>query len=121
MRHEERLQLMWALSFIISGIIFGMAFIYTPYIGALAVAGYIVLYVGLSSAFLMVFRSMTRINDELIRTLESRKAELEEMKESARKKYLTKRIDRDAFERMGQDYEKQLTEVEAKIHGLKRI
>lgn len=121
MKHESKMQLLWALAFIISGVIFGLAFIYTPYIGALVVAGYIVLYIGLSSAFLMVFRSLTRINSEVIRSLEERRAELEEMKESVRKKYFKKKIDQATFEKLEQDYERQLTEVEAKIHQLSRI
>ena len=115
------MQVLWAIAFITSGVIFGLAFIYTPYIGALAVAGYIVLYIGLSSAFLMVFRTLTRINSEVIRNLVERKAELEEMKETTRKKYFKKKIDQETFEKLEQDYERQLTEIEAKIHQLKRI
>ncbi len=121
MRHESKMQLLWALSFVTSGVIFAMAFIFTPYIGALVVAGYIVLYIGLSSAFLMVFRSMTKINSEVIRNLEERKAELEEMKESVRKKYFKKRIDQQTFKKLEQDYERQLTEIDAKIHQLRKI
>jgi hypothetical protein len=121
MNHESKMQLLWALAFITSGVIFGLAFIYTPYIGALVVAGYIVLYVGLSSAFLMVFKSLSRINSEVIRNLIDRKAQLDEMKEATRKKYFKKKIDKDTFEKLEQEYERQLTEVEAKIHQLRRI
>ena len=66
MRQEDRLQLIWAGTFIMSGVIFALAFMFTPVIGTLAAAGYIVMYVGLSMAFLLVFRNMTKLNTEFL-------------------------------------------------------
>jgi len=38
MRQEDRLQLIWAGTFIMSGVIFALAFMFTPVIGTLAAA-----------------------------------------------------------------------------------
>jgi len=121
MRQEDRLQLIWAGTFIMSGIIFALAFWFTPIIGTLATLGYIIMYVGLSIAFLMVFRSMTRLNTEFVDSLKGKKAEIEQMKKSIERKYLKKRIDEQTYKRLAQDYEQQLTELEVKIKNLKRI
>ncbi|RLJ08181.1 MAG: hypothetical protein DRP13_02735 [Candidatus Aenigmatarchaeota archaeon] len=121
MRHEERLQMLWAVSFIISGVVFGLAFWFTPIIGFLAVLGYIILYVGLAFAFLMVFRGMATLNIELMDALKTRKKELEEMKRVVEKKYYKKKIDEETFKKLMQDYEEKLTEIEVKINNLKRI
>ena len=121
MRHEDKLQLIWAGTFIMSGIIFALAFWFTPIIGTLAALGYIIMYVGLSIAFLMVFRSMTRLNTEFVGTLKSKRSEIEQMKKSIERKYLKKRIDEQTYKRLAQDYEQQLTELEVKIRNLKKI
>ena len=121
MRHEDRLQLIWAVTFIMSGIVFALAFWFTPIIGTLAALGYIIMYVGLSFAFLMVFRSMSRLNTEFVDSLKSKKTEIEQMKKSVERKYLKKRIDEQTYKRLVQDYEQQLTELEVKIRNLKRI
>lgn len=121
MRHEDKLQVIWAATFIMSGVIFALAFWFTPIIGTLAALGYIIMYVGLSVAFLMVFRSMTKLNTEFVDTLRSKKRELEQMKKSIERKYLKKRIDEQTYKRLAQDYEQQLTELEVKIRNLKRI
>ena len=121
MRHEDKLQIIWAVSFVMSGLIFIIAFWSAPIIGTLVTLGLIVLYVGLSSAFLLVFRSMSRINTELVDTFRMRKSEIEQMKKSVERKYLKKRIDEQTYRRLIQDYEQQLTEMEVKIKGLKRI
>jgi hypothetical protein len=121
MRHEDRLQLIWAITFIMSGVIFALAFWFTPIIGTLAALGYIIMYVGLSTAFLMVFRSMSRLNTEFVETLRGKKSELEQMKKSVERKYLKKRIDEQTYRRLAQDYEQQLTELEVKIKNLRKI
>jgi hypothetical protein len=121
MKQEDRLQLIWAGTFIMSGIIFALAFMFTPIIGTLAALGYIVMYVGLSMAFLLVFRSMTRLNTEFVDTLKGKKSEIEQMKRSVERKYLKKKIDESTYKRLAQDYEQQLTELEVKIKNLKRI
>ncbi len=121
MRHEDKLQLIWATTFIMSGLIFALAFMFTPMIGTLAALGYIVMYVGLSVAFLIVFRSMTRLNTEFVDTLKVKKEEIEQVKKSIERKYLKKKIDEQTYKRMAQEYEQQLTELEVKIKNLKRI
>jgi integral membrane sensor domain MASE1 len=121
MRQEDRLQLIWAVTFIMSGVIFALAFWFTPVIGTLAALGYIIMYVGLSMAFLVVFRSMTKLNTEFVDTLKNKKNEIEQMKKSIERKYLKKRIDEQTYKRLAQDYEQQLTELEVKIKNLKRI
>ncbi|MEM7815667.1 MAG: hypothetical protein QXN71_00940 [Candidatus Aenigmatarchaeota archaeon] len=121
MRHEDKLQIVWATTFIMSGIIFALAFWFTPIIGTLAALGYIIMYVGLSLAFLLVFRSMGKINTEFIDTLKAKKSEIEQMKKSIERKYLKKRIDEQTYRRLAQDYERQLTELEVKIRNLRRI
>jgi len=121
MRQEDRLQLIWAVTFIMSGVIFALAFWFTPVIGTLAALGFIIMYVGLSIAFLLVFRSMTRLNTEFVDTLRAKKNEIEQMKKSIERKYLKKKIDEQTYRRLVQDYEQQLTELEVKIKNLKRI
>jgi uncharacterized membrane protein len=121
MRHEDRLQIVWAGTFIMSGVIFALAFWFTPIIGTLAALGYIIMYVGLSLAFLLVFRSMSRLNTEFVGTLQSKRSEIEQMKKSIERKYLKKKIDEHTYRRLAQDYERQLTELEVKIKNLKRI
>src|SRR4030067_2255261 len=114
MRQEDRLRLIWAGTFIMSGMIFALAFWFTPIIGALAAAGYIIMYVGLSVAFLLVFRSMSRLNTEFVGTLKSKKSEIEQMKKSIERKYLKKKIDEQTYRRLVQDYEQQLHQLEDK-------
>ncbi len=121
MRHEDKLQLIWAATFIMSGLIFAIAFWFTPVIGTLAALGYIVMYVGLSVAFLVVFRSMAKLNTEFVDTLRAKKSEIEQMKKSIERKYLKKKLDEQTYRRMAQDYEQQLTELEVKIKNLRRI
>jgi len=121
MKHEDKLQLIWAVTFLMSGFIFALAFWFTPIIGPLVALGYVILYIGLATAFLIVFKSMGQLNSELIDSLKMRKNELEQMKKSVERKYLKKRIDEQTYRRLVQDYEKNLTEIEVKIKGLKRI
>ena len=121
MKQEDRLQMIWAITFIMSGVIFALAFWFTPIIGTLAALGYIIMYVGLSVVFLIVFRSMARLNTEFVDTLRAKKNDIEQMKKSIERKYLKKKIDEQTYRRLVQDYEQQLTELEVKIKNLKRI
>ncbi len=121
MRPEDSLQLVWALTFVMSGVIFALAFWFTPIIGALAALGFIIMYVGLSIAFLLVFRSMGRLNTEFVGTLKNSKEEIEQMKKSIERKYLKRKIDEQTYRRMMQDYERQLTELEVKIKNLRKL
>lgn len=121
MKQQDKLQLVWAISFVISGIIFGLAFWFTPIIGVLATLGYIILYIGLAMAFLMVFKGISKLNLELIESLEMRKNEIEEMKSEIENKYYKKKIDEETFKRLMQDYEEKLTEINIKIKNLKKI
>jgi len=59
------------------------------------------MYVGLSMAFLLVFRNMTKLNTEFVDTLRSKKSEIEQMKKSVERKYLKKKIDEQTYKRLG--------------------
>ncbi len=124
MEYEERLQVLWAMCFIISGIIFALAFFFTNisgvYAGVLAALGYIILYLGLSMAFLIVFSGMKKINMHLASTLKSRKDEILEIQKELKGKYLKKKIDEDAYKRLMERYESELTEIEVKLKEMKR-
>jgi uncharacterized membrane-anchored protein YhcB (DUF1043 family) len=120
LKHEEKLQLVWAVTFVMSGVIFALAFWFTPIIGTLAVLGYVVLYVGLAAAFLVVFRGMERLGKHVIEDLEAQKKEIEDIKEALEKKFLKKKISRENYEKMVQDYEQKLTEIEIRIKHLKK-
>jgi membrane-bound ClpP family serine protease len=120
LRREEKLQLIWAVTFVMSGMIFALAFWFTPIIGVLAVLGYVVLYVGLAVAFLVVFRGMERLGRHAIDDLEIRRREIVEIKDALEKKFLRKKISRENYEKMVQDYEQKLTEIEIKVKHLKR-
>ena len=124
MEYEERLQVLWAMCFIISGIIFALAFFFTNisgvYAGVLAALGYIILYLGLSMAFLIVFSGMKKISMHLASTLKSRKDEILEIQKELKGKYLKKKIDEDAYKRLMERYESELTEIEVKLKEMKR-
>ena len=115
MNQEEKLQALWALCFVVSGIIFALAFWFTPIIGVLAALGYIILYVGLSISFLIVFSGMRKLNQHLASTLKTRREEILEIQKELKNKYLRKKIDEDSYRRLIQRYESELTEIEVKI------
>ena len=117
-RREEKLQLLWAITFVMSGLIFALAFWFTPVIGVLAVLGYVVLYVGLAIAFLIVFKGLEKLGRHAVDDLDMKRKEIEEIKEALEKKFLKKKISKDNYEKMTQEYEKQLTEIEIKIKHL---
>ena len=120
MRHEEKLQILWAASFVISGIIFAIALYITPMIGLFAL-GYIVLYVGLSLAFMMLFKSINHLHEETLENLKQKKKELQDIEKEIEKKFFKKKIDKDTYKRMMEDYEKQLTEIDVKIKNLEEL
>ncbi len=119
MDHEDKLQLLWAASFVVSGVIFAIALYITPMVGLFAM-GYIVLYVGLALAFMMIFRHINSIAKESVESLKERKREVEEIEKEIEKKFYKKKIDKETYNRMMQDYEKQLTELDVRIRNLQR-
>lgn len=119
-RREEKLQLLWAITFVMSGIIFAFAFWFTPVIGVFAVLGYVVLYIGLAIAFLIVFKGLDKLGRHAVDDLQMKEREIKEIKEALEKKFLKKKISKDNYEKMTQEYEKQLTEIEIKIKRLNK-
>jgi hypothetical protein len=103
-----------------SGLIFALAFWFTPVIGVLAVLGYVVLYVGLAVAFLIVFKGLEKLGKHAVYDLQMKEREIKEIKDALEKKFLKKKISKDNYEKMTQEYEKQLTEIEIKIKHLKK-
>ena len=120
MNHEEKLQLLWATSFVISGVIFAVAIYITPMVGLFAL-GYIVLYVGLSLAFMMVYKSLNTVHEGTLDSLKMRKKEIEQIEKEIEKKFYKKKIDKETYDKMIQEYEKQLTEIEVKIKNLEKM
>lgn len=120
MNYEEKLQLVWALSFIVSGIIFALAFWFTPIIGGMAALGYIILYVGLSLSFLIVFSGMKQINLRLASTLKTRKEEILEIQKELKNKYLKKKIGENSYRNLMEKYESELTEIDVKLKEIAR-
>jgi len=118
MNQEVRAQILWALSFVVSGIVFILAFMYSPRIGTLVTLAYTMLYVGLSAVFLIVFREIKILKMDTVKKLKERKDELEEIENALRGKFYKKRIDEPSFRQIMQGYEKKLTEIEVKIKRL---
>jgi hypothetical protein len=118
MKQHERVQVLWAISFVVSGLVFILAFMYSPRIGALVTLAYIMLYVGLSAVFLVVFKELENLKKDTLNRLRERKSEIEEIEKALAGKYYRKRIDAPSFRRIMQDYEKKLTEIEVKIKRL---
>lgn len=120
MDYEEKLQVLWAICFIVSGVIFAMAFWLTPIIGLLAALGYIILYIGLSLSFLIVFSGMKKINMHLASALDRRREEVQEIQKELKNKYLRKKIDEEAYKRLVERYESELTELDVKLKEIKK-
>jgi uncharacterized membrane protein len=120
MKQEERAIIIWSVFFFVSGFVFILAFIFSPLIGTLVTLAYIMLYVGLCAAFIIVFREIESLREDTVEKLRERKDELEEIKEAIRGKYYKKKIDAGAFRNIIQDYEKKLTEIEVKIKRLEK-
>ena len=118
MHYEEKLQMLWAMCFIVSGVIFAMAFWFTPVIGVLAALGYIVLYVGLSISFLIVFSGMKKLSKHLSVSMETRKAEIIEIQKELKSKYLKKKIGEQSYRNLNEKYESELTEIHVKLMEL---
>lgn len=120
MNQQERAMMVWSVFFVVSGIVFMLAFIFSPMIGALITLAYIMLYVGLSAVFVMVFREMENIKKDTLAKLRERKEEMEEVKKAISAKYYSKRIDESSFRDIMKDYERKLTEIEVKIKRLEK-
>ncbi len=120
MRYDEKLQVIWAMCFITSGLIFAMAFWFTPIIGVMAAAGYIILYVGLSLSFLVVFSGMKKLSTHMATTMSNRRYEIVEIQKELKHKYLRKKIDEGAYKRLMEKYESELTEIEVKLKELNK-
>lgn len=120
MNHQERVQVLWSISFIVSGIVFVLAFMYSPMVGTLITLAYIMLYVGLSSVFLVVFREIEKLKKDTLLKLKERKAEIEDIESAIRGKFYKKRIDPSSFRQIMRDYEKKLTEIEVKINRIEK-
>lgn len=118
MNQEERAIIIWSTFFVISGIVFILALFFSPVIGAMITLSYIMLYVGLCAAFIIVFREIEVLKKDTIENLTERKEELEEVKSAIKSKYFKKKIDEPSFRHIIQDYEKMLTEIEVKIKRL---
>ena len=118
MKQEERAIIIWSVFFVVSGFVFILAFFFSPVIGTLVTFAYIMLYMGLCAAFIIVFREIESVRKDTVEKLMDRKDELEDIKEAIRGKYYRKKIDAPAFRHIIQDYEKKLTEIEVKIKRL---
>ena len=118
MNQEERAIIIWSTFFVISGIVFILALFFSPVIGAMITLAYIMLYVGLAAAFIIVFREIEVLKKDTIENLTERKEELEDVKSAIKSKYFKKKIDEPSFKKIIQDYEKMLTEIEVKIKRL---
>ena len=120
MRHEDKLQSIWAMSFIVSGLVFALAFWFTPIIGAFAVLGYVIMYVSLAVAFLIVFREIGKLNDQAADSLKAKEGEIKDILKELQRKYYKKKLDEETYTRMTQEYEKDLTELQVRLRNLKR-
>ena len=120
MRYDERLQIIWAVSFVMSGVVFAVAFWTAPIIGTLAVLGYIILYVSLAIAFLIVFREIEKLNEQAVDTLKAKEKDIKDVLKELQRKYYKKKLDEDTYNKMTQEYEKELTELQVRMRNLKR-
>ncbi|MBM3303594.1 MAG: hypothetical protein FJY76_00725 [Candidatus Aenigmarchaeota archaeon] len=117
---QDKAQIIWAASFVVSGVILGIAIWMIPVIGLLATASFIVVYIGISAAFLFVFREIESVKTDTLDKLKERHDELLEVKKAIAGKYYRRKIDEGAFRNITQHYERKLTELEVKIKKLER-
>jgi hypothetical protein len=94
---QDKAQIIWAASFVVSGIILGIAIWMIPVIGLLATASFIVIYIGISAAFLFVFREIESVKTDTLDKLKERHSELLEVKRAIEGKYYRRKIDEQAF------------------------
>ena len=120
LNRQDKAEIIWAASFVISGIILGFAIWMIPVIGLLATASFIVVYIGISAAFLFVFREIESVKEDTLDKLKERHEELLEVKKAIEGKYYRRKIDEQAFRNITQHYERKLTELEVKIRKLER-
>jgi membrane protein implicated in regulation of membrane protease activity len=115
MNPQERAMLIWSVFFVISGLVFMIAFFSYPLTGTLVTTAYILLYLGLSTIFVMVFREISSLREETVSGMREKKDEMEEVVKALKNKYFRKKIDDESYRKMAQDYEKLITELEVKI------
>ena len=115
MNQQERAMLIWSVFFVVSGSVFIAAFLFSPLIGTLVTTAYIILYLGLSAVFVIVFREISSLREDTVSGLRERKEELEEVVKALKGKYFRKKIDSESYRKMAEDYEKLITEIEVKI------
>ena len=120
MDQQERAMMIWSVFFVVSGMVFMLAFLFSPVIGTFVTLAYILLYLGLSAVFVMVFRELAVLRKDALESLMERKDELEEVEKALRGKYFRKKIDDESYRKMVQDYEKMITEIEVKVGRLER-
>ncbi|MFH0956551.1 MAG: hypothetical protein V1813_01670 [Candidatus Aenigmatarchaeota archaeon] len=115
MNPQERAMLIWSVFFVISGSVFIVAFMFSPLVGSLVTTAYILLYLGLSVVFVIVFREISSLREETVSGMREKKEEMEEVVKALKNKYFRKKIDDESYRKMAQDYEKLITEIEVKI------
>jgi uncharacterized membrane protein len=118
MNEQEIAIVVWSVFFVVSGIVFILGFMFSPFLGVVITAGYILAYIGISAAFIVVFREMESVKTDSVAKLRERVEELEEIKKAVRGKFYKKDIDAQTFRRITQDYEKRITELEVKINRM---
>ena len=91
-----------------------------PVVGVLAVASFIIIYVGISAAILFIFREIDSLKPGTLDSMRERHRELLDMKKAIERKYYKRRLDQEAFRQIVQDYERQLTELEVRMKGIKK-
>jgi hypothetical protein len=120
MNRQDKAQIIWAASFVVSGIILGLAIWMIPSIGILATASFIVVYIGISAAFLFVFREINSVKAETLENLKEKYDEIREFQKTIEKKFYSRKIDQDTFKQIEQHYERKLAELEVKINKIER-
>ncbi len=120
LNRQDKTQIIWASSFVVSGIILGLAIWMIPVIGVLATASFVVVYIGISAAFLFVFREIESVKADTLERLKERHQEMLEVKKAIQSKYYSRKIDEQAFRNITQHYERKLTELEVKIKKLQK-
>ncbi len=120
LNRQDKAQIIWAASFVVSGIILGLAIWMIPVIGILATASFVVVYIGISAAFLFIFREIESVKVDTIEKLKERHQEMLDIKKAIESKYYKRKIDEQAFRNITQHYERKLTELEVKIKKLER-
>lgn len=120
MKSGDKAQIIWAVTFVISGIVLGLAVWMIPVIGVFATTSFIIVYIGISAAFAFIFREIESVKEDTLEKLKDRHAEIIEIQKAIAGKYYSRKIDQSAFRSITQDYERKLTELEVKIRKLEK-